>query len=358
MKRYGWRALLFFLIPIVPSALFIPAFAWDVTFHSMTWFLALSLGFIYVKRVSFKPNTIQILMLALIFIGTMVRKNGWFAALPLFFLALSPMGGGKGRMGLAAFFFILVPIMWGVAALLFKATPSHPENSIKTYDIGSISAFTDQNLFPGVWTKSQSRDIVENCYENDVKKRILDNGWDVYAWGRCGFVLRNLSEQKLFKSNVLTAAWLSAVFGHPVAYLRARLEFFGTFMVAHKSIPVLMYSESNAKFGWDFRNKKMIKAAYDFASLFVGGALFRPITWLILNFVAFVLAFKVRDSMARCFVCCVSLSGVVWLLTYFNFGVAYDFRYAFWAIYAALLSIVVVANELAAQLRAARFGFR
>lgn len=348
-KRYGWRSLSFFLVPIIPATLFAPAFAWDISLHSMTWLFALSLAFPGAQNSGTKRKAIRGGgIIILIFLGVLLRKNGWFAAVPLFWCALLPLANAKVRMALVALFFLLVPVTWSVVTILSNPIPLHAENSIKTYDIGAISARTGKNLFPGVWTEKQDKDIVENCHASDIKQRIIDNGWDLYAWGRCSFVLQGLSKQNLFRSNALTAAWLSSILNNPLAYLEARLNFFGTFMIARRSIPVLTHSDSNTASGWDFRNTHAIKAAYDFADPFTNGALFMPLTWLVLaSLVFFVAVFSKRlNTGLRRYICCISASGVVWLLTYLNFGVAYDFRYAFWTVYVAFLSVIIIFNEL------------
>jgi hypothetical protein len=71
--------------------------------------------------------------------------------------------------------------------------------------------------------------------------------------------------------------------------------------------------------------------------------LFRAGTWLILDALVCVLAWRRRATVPGAFALGVGGSAVVYMLTFFAVGVAADFRYAYWAVLAGLTGAVVVA---------------
>jgi hypothetical protein len=71
--------------------------------------------------------------------------------------------------------------------------------------------------------------------------------------------------------------------------------------------------------------------------------LFRAGTWLLLCVLWCVLAWRRRATPSGAFVLGVCGSAVVYLATFFPVGVASDFRYALWAVLAALAGAVMMA---------------
>jgi hypothetical protein len=71
--------------------------------------------------------------------------------------------------------------------------------------------------------------------------------------------------------------------------------------------------------------------------------LFRAGTWLLVCFASYALGVPRRDTPAGAFVIGVAGSAVVYIATLFFFGVAADFRYAYWAVLAGLSGAVLVA---------------
>ena len=93
----------------------------------------------------------------------------------------------------------------------------HPLHSIMVFDLGGISHFAGENVFPGNWTPEQDKLIVSGCYKPIA--------WDIY-WTQepCLFVMGKLEGEKLFGTPAISSAWLRAVTRHPLAYLEHRFS--------------------------------------------------------------------------------------------------------------------------------------
>lgn len=354
-RRYGWRACWFFIIPIFPSTLFAPAFAWDISLHALVWLMVAALVFDRVFRDKDISPVVSILLIAAILIGVLLRKNGWFASIPLLLCALPCSMGIKRRLVVVALIFMVTPLVWSGAARILNVTASHPVDSIKILDLGAMSAITGVNLFPGVWTVDEDKRIIEECYSPTYRKRAQGNGWDIYAWGKCDFVLKSLAKQHFFGSSQLTITWVSAIARHPIAYLQARGGFFMSFIMSAKNLPMVSHSEVNQTLGWNFKNEAVIKRINDSLSRVAGSVIFKPVTWLVLMISLAIAGVSLgwRNRIIGNSILLL-MSGAIWLLTYFNFGVAYDFRYAFWSVYVALIAVIIMLIEF--MMSASRSG--
>ncbi len=103
------------------------------------------------------------------------------------------------------------------------AQRQHPLHSIMVFDLGGISHFAKDNVFPGSWSKDEAALITDGCYK--------PLAWDIY-WTQqpCAFVMEHLEREKIFPSPVLTEAWRRAIVSHPIAYLEHRATFMATFL--------------------------------------------------------------------------------------------------------------------------------
>ena len=68
--------------------------------------------------------------------------------------------------------------------------------------------------------------------------------------------------------------------------------------------------------------------------------LFRAGTWLLLCIAVCAFAWRRRDTPAGAFALAVCGSAAVYVLSFFAFGVASDFRYGYWAVLAGLSGAV------------------
>ena len=80
----------------------------------------------------------------------------------------------------------------------------HPLHSIMVFDLGGISHFANENVFPGAWVKEEAALISRGCYKPIA--------WDIY-WTQqpCMFVMERLEGEKLFGTPALADAWRRAI---------------------------------------------------------------------------------------------------------------------------------------------------
>jgi hypothetical protein len=147
-----------------------------------------------------------------------------------------------------------------------------------------------------------------------------------------------LDDQHLLGSPVLSRAWLSAILAHPGDYLAHRLAFTNSILRWLGPVPVRdTFMESEITDPRYENHPGAIFHAYENAcEELTNTPLFRPYFWLVLGFAALALSFIAQPSPQRAFAGALSASGIVYLLTYTVFGVASDFRYAYWSIIATL----------------------
>ncbi|WP_322063038.1 hypothetical protein [Paraburkholderia sp. J63] len=347
-RRFGWISLVFFAVPFFPALVYMPGFIWDISLHSVVWLLAFAVIYRSVQVRGEISTAASVVAIALVVAGVLVRQNGWFASLPLVFMALPSTLNPKKRGALVCLVFLTLPLIWSAFGRIAHATQSHAAHSIITYDLGAMSAIEGRNLYPGVWSPPQSQSITGECFERDAKARANDNGWDIYSWGRCAFVTEALNGQHIFGTATLVRAWVHAILSNPAAYLGARANFFETFMLSRNSLPIVSSGLSNDQAGYPMLHPDRLAGLATAIGKFRNSPIFSPLTWFC---VAMILAgltlFLARmSSGVRRLGLPLAFSSLIWMLTYVPFGVAYDFRYVFWAVLASLVCAIVMICEL------------
>ena len=84
-----------------------------------------------------------------------------------------------------ALFGLVQVVYYGVLG----AQRQHPLHSIMVFDLGGISHFAKDNVFPGSWSKDETALITDGCYK--------PLAWDIY-WTQqpCAFVMEHLEARK------------------------------------------------------------------------------------------------------------------------------------------------------------------
>jgi hypothetical protein len=169
-----------------------------------------------------------------------------------------------------------------------------------------------------------------NCYGADK--------WDHTGMGDCAFVTDTLDDYNLMGSPAIAHAWFSAVVQHPALYLAHRLAYANDMFRWLGPIPVRdSYLENEFADPRYADNPGPISGAVeDMCDALADTPLFRPYFWLPIAIGAVAISFAAEDSPQRRFAGIMSVSATLYLLTYVPFGVASDFRYAYWSIIATL----------------------
>jgi hypothetical protein len=265
----------------------------------------------------------------LISLGVTLRLNAIFAAPILVAYVFWPTEFRWKRTALfllplaAAFFALTQIVYYGV----LDAKRQHALHSILVLDLGGISRVTGENQFPGTWSDADAAKIVGVCEPKE---------WENY-WTRdpCKFVMAQLEMRDgLFGTSAISRAWLHSVTAHPLAYAQHRIQFFWHFLAGNN---LTMWPV-------DIDDQSKIPLAGKPAFVFVMSLhdalkptpLMRPGVWLLACIAVCVLAWRRRETPAAAFALGVAGSAVVYVLTYLAVGVASDFRFAYWAVIAAI----------------------
>jgi hypothetical protein len=201
------------------------------------------------------------------------------------------------------------------------------------FDLGGITHFSKQNQFPASWTPQQEAMLTERCYR--------PNEWNVY-WLQepCDFVMTELEDRKVFGSPAMVDAWWRAIVNHPLAYLQHRAGFTWNLLARANMTIWTQVLDDTQKTVFADRPRFMAVKAVDDA--LAATPLTRVGTWLLLCFAIGIAGWRRRDTPAGAFTLGVCGSAVVYVLTLSVLGVASDFRYAYWAVLAALAGAMVI----------------
>lgn len=336
-RSLGLAFLLLFLA-LTPSAFVFVGIIWRDILFAAAWLLAGALVFSITDSNRRVRVAGQAIALGLLAFGVLLRPNALAAAPILAAYLLWPSGFSWKRLAM-----LYLPMALGFYGLvqvvyydLLGATRQHPLHSIMVFDLGGISHFAKDNMFPGTWTAAETALITEGCYKPIA--------WDIY-WNRepCRFVMTRLEGDKIFGSPVLTRAWTNAILIHPLAYLQHRAAFTWTFLAgANLTMWTLDIDDTSKVALADNPRFMALKTLHDALK---ATPLFRSGSWLLLDLIVCLLAWRRRHTPAGAFAIAICGSGVIYVMTFFAVGVAGDFRYALWAVLAGLAGTVAVAQQ-------------
>ncbi len=329
-------ALLVPALAICPPSFVLLGVIWRDILFGISWLLAAGLVFVVLDCGRKARVSAGLCAFALLGFGVLLRPNSLAAAPVLAGYLVWPTYFSWKRAAL-----LYVPAALSLFALVqvtyygvFRAERQHPLQSFMVFDLGGISHFADENVFPGRWTKDESARIRHGCYKPVA--------WDIY-WTQepCMFVMELLEGQEIFGTPTLAGAWWQAILKHPLAYLQHRATFQWAFL----------FDTNLALWSRDFDDPDKIAYA-DNARLMAVKAvndalnptpLFRPGTWLLLNVALCAFAWRRRDTPTGAFILGICGSAVVYVMTFFSVGVSTDLRYAYWAVLAGLIGGVATA---------------
>jgi hypothetical protein len=339
--RSIWLAFVLLALALSPPAFVFVGMLWRDVLFASTWLLAAALVFAVAGSRPRLRVPIQLVAVALLALGVLLRPNALIAA-PL--LAASILWPAQFSLKRAAILYM--PVALGLFALIqvvyygaLGAVRQHPEQSIMVFDLGGISHFTGQNQFPGVWTAPQTALIESGCYR--------PTEWDIYwRFEPCQFVMHKLEgEEKLFGTPTIPAAWARAVTQHPIAYLQHRAAYMWNFL-AGENLTMWLYDIDNPP-NVPFAQRPAFIALKSMHDRLKPTPLFRAGTWLLLCITVCAFAWRRRDTPASTFALGVCGSAAVYVLTLFVAGVASDFRYAYWAVLAGLSGAMTLVRRAA-----------
>lgn len=322
-------AAILLLLAAAPPALTLIGIIWRDVLFAATWLLAGALVWFFAEHEKSARIPAQITALALVALGMLLRPNALFAAPLLAAYAVWPSAFRLRRTALfylpaAVALYALVPLVYYGALDARKENALH---SIFVFDLGGTSHFARQNLFPVTWTPEQNAMVIDTCYQPTL--------WDIY-WNRdpCKFVMARLEAEKIFGTGTLSRAWLHAVTTHPIAYLQHRTALTYNFLVNDNLTLWTLDVEDPRKYLYTDRPAFMTLRAVDDA--LKRTPVTRSGTWLLLCAIVFAFGWRRRATPEGAYAVCVCSSAIVYVMTFAVVGVASDFRYAYWAVLAAI----------------------
>jgi hypothetical protein len=322
-------AALVLLFAAMPPALTLIGIIWRDVLFAAAWLLAAALAWNSVERTSSTRIALTVAALALVAFGMLLRPNALFAAPVLAAYAIWPQALRLRRTALfylpaAVAFYALVPLVYYGALNAKKENPLH---SVLVFDLGGASHFANQNLFPVTWTPEQNAMLLNTCYQPTL--------WDIY-WNRdpCKFVMARLESEKIFGTPALGRAWVNAVTAHPLAYLQHRAALTGNFLFNDNLTLWTLDVEDPRKYLYTDRPAFMTLRAIDDA--LKRTPVMRAGTWLLLCAIILALGWRRRKTSEGAFAVGICASAVIYVMTFAAVGVASDFRYAYWAVLAAI----------------------
>ena len=340
IRRSGahWGAL----VPLIGLAPFVFNYLgllWKDVALASAWLFAAGVAF----RRLVRGEKLQVWELVVIWAafayGALVRGNSIFAAAPLALYFLNTDVFSR-RIWPQIAACILVPALLLTAASVFNqqivaAEAQHPEDSLFLFDLVGVSHQTRANLVPGPWTPAQARQIPD-CYGVDK--------WDHVGMGHCRFLTQTLDDRDLWGGPAVSHAWLGAIAQHPLQYAAHRLAFSNQLMRWLGPIPAHdAFMESEMTDPRYRHHPGPVFRAYEAGSdALASTPFFRPYFWLLIAAGAVVVSWFATDSPQRRFASALSASGFVYLATYVVFGVASDFRYAYWSILASCAALAAL----------------
>jgi len=332
------RNLRICLLALTPPAFILVGIIWRDILFAVAWLLAAGFVLTVADRGWRLRVPVQAIGFGLFAFGVLLRPNA-LAAAPI--LAAYILWPTQFRWKRAAILYVPAALaLFGLVQVVYYevlgATRQQPLHSIMVFDLGGISHFSKQNVFPGSWTADEAALITHGCYQPIA--------WDVY-WTQepCMFVMDRLEHEKLFASPALTDAWKRAIVSHPTAYLAHRVTFMWTFLAGANLTMWTRDLDDPEKI--IFADKPRLMALKALNDALNPTPLSRSGTWLLFDAAVCMFAWRRRTTPAGAFALGTCGSAIVYMMTFFAVGVSTDLRYAYWAILAGLTAMVAIAAE-------------
>ena len=331
-------ALLLPILALMPPALAFVGIIWrDVSFATC-WLLATSVAFAVSERPSSIRLSAQLLALALVAMGVLLRPNALLAAPILAAYVFWPTHFSLRRTAIlfvptAICFFVAVQVVYYGA---LGATRQHPLQSIMIFDLGGISHFAKENQYPVDWSDSENALLLNTCYQ--------PTQWDIY-WRLepCDFVMGKIEREKgLFGTPAIPKAWLLAIFRHPLAYLRHRVAFMWNFLAADNL--TMWLADVDHPMQQVFPDRVTFAALVSVHDMLKPTPLLRAGSWLLACIALCCFGWRRSGTREGALVLGVCGSATIYVTTFLFVGVASDFRYGYWAVLAAIAGAVVIAS--------------
>ena len=317
----------------------------------MQGFLLMGVGlFAWVKPERAWP--LRIAAMAFLLLGALLRFNAFLAVVPLL-VALLPRSWRSSvpRLAMASILWLaLVLISMPLANRLIGAEKTHVELSLVMFDLGGITLYSGQDMFPPLGVADPVA-VNARCYRPDH--------WDSYSsWADrpCPISFESMKDavetRRLSPSSLL----VHAILAHPIAYAEHRLAHFNInsrFLVPDEILGAAPDRSIDNEWHFTVTRGPGLKLINALAAISVHSLLGWPIVWIAL---AAGLLSICRFLPSAPLVAPLSLSSFLYGLGYLPLSVSSELRYHLWTITAAAIAGAFTAADLAAGAKVPRKG--
>lgn len=343
----GWLVPLTLLLPFITNFIGI---LWKDTAMAACWWAAAGLG-IYCREFGQSlPPRVRMLLVAcagiFFVVGLAIRHNALIAA-PFLLVALilcmrpAPRGWLR-RLGLLCVAGVLsiasTTLTNTVIDQFVEVRKINMINDLFLFDLAGISKHGHVNAFPVEFDEARMQKAL-NCYR--------PTDWNSYAHpDLCLFVMDELTLQGWYENNGLARHWLRSVTEYPRAYLQHRLTVFASLLRIdqEKSYGARYAGIDPNEFGLVHPEHAAYRHIQEYVTHYENSVIMKPWFWLAGNvMVIVILLVATPGRSAANHAVLVAGSGLVYLLCYLPFGIASDFRYAYWTIFSTLFAWWVLA---------------
>ncbi|MDD5217904.1 MAG: hypothetical protein PHN49_02440 [Candidatus Omnitrophica bacterium] len=338
---YSRLVLLFFsLMPPVISQL---GSVTKDTGMSVTLFLACAVALTLRERRwalrSVTGAAAAVLCLLSLLYAVSVRWDAVTAIFPVCFLAAWAFAKSGRRLwpgtGLLLFAVLLLLRSLIFHALVAKDQRVDIRQALEIFDLAGISVREHKSLMP-VYLQDRGVDMkmIQDAYSPETNSPLM------YESKKMAMPLTK-SPAYLHE---LDTAWIGAVRAHPVSYLGHRFRCFMSFLRLTENRSYLPYrcGIPGNDLGLTFNMKRFsIEMYLRYMQMSSDTLFFRPYVYLLLCLALFVLGmFQVSCGNHQAIsAALIAMSGGMYLSFLFFYGLASDFRYAYWAVLASGLSL-------------------
>lgn len=307
-----------------------------------------------------RPSRFFLLLLPLI-VGILLlvidsRKNAFAAVFPIILFVLC-----SGRPGLrptwrAALLAVGITLTvqgaaWVIDHQILRAKAAHPLVALEVFDLAGESYFAGTDVSHGLLGDDFMAQT-EKCYDH--------RQWDPFMWGACskvgGTALgRIMNPGGDAYADALRAAWTDGMMAHPLAYLKHRMAYWSTFLrlqcdACDEVLYTIYWGQWNPP-DHLYQPTLIARRLDTIAANIARSPLARPYVWLLDLAICFSIcasrAFRAHPSVLASTGAFLSLSGLLYALTYLPVGLATPLRYLFWTYVSGLLAPVFASAALA-----------
>lgn len=334
-RRCVWLAFAMVLLALSPPAFVFIGTIWRDVLFACAWLLSAALVFAFSESTKKWRVPAQAIAFTLLALGVLLRPNAIIAAPLLGIYIAWPTQFSWKR---AAIVFVPAAIAcYAMIQLVYygalDATRQNPLHSVLVFDLGGISHFAQENQYPVSWSAPENALLLDGCYK--------PTEWDLYwRYEPCLFVMKKLEGEKIFGTPAMPDAWKRAAAKHPFAYLQHRASFMWNFLTGAN---LTMWTDDvyvpEKKVFADRAAFNALRTVHDALK---PTPLFRAGTWLLICIAVCTLGWRRRETPAGAFAIGVCGSAALYVLTFAAVGVASDFRYAYFAVLAAIAGAAVI----------------